>query len=147
MNTPVIHSRVLKGIIIVLGVLIVLLVVFRLGMIVGFKEASYSYEWGDNYYRDFGGPKPGTLAELGPGQQFIQPHGTTGDVITVDQADIVVKDDDGAEKIIEIASTTPIMLGRTQITISGIHTDDNVVIIGEPDASGTIAAQFIRVLR
>ncbi len=120
--------------------------VFRLGMVVGFKQAEFSYQWGDNYYHNFAGPQPGILGEFSPGHEFMEAHGTFGTVIKIDPTDIVVQDQSGKEKVIVVSSSTVMRNRQNVVTLNDLKLNDGVVIIGEPDASGTINAGLIRVL-
>ena len=146
MTKNFIHSKSFKNIVVGFIIAIAVLMVFRFGMVVGFKEASFSYQWGDNYYHNFAGPKPGILGEFSPGHEFMEVHGTFGKVIKVDPEDLVVQDQNGAEKIISVSSTTVMRNLQNIISIKDLKIDDGVVIIGEPAASGTIEAKLIRVL-
>ena len=104
------------------------------------------YQWGDNYYHNFAGPRPGILGELAPDHEFMEAHGTFGTVIKVDSADIIVSDQNGGEKLITVSTSTIMKDQQNSITLSDLKPNDSVVIIGEPDASGTISAKLIRVL-
>jgi len=49
-----VDSKNFKKVIYVLGALFILSFVFQAGMIAGFRKASFSRDWGDNYERNFG---------------------------------------------------------------------------------------------
>ena len=53
---------------------------------------------------------------------------------------------DNIEKIINISSTTKIFERRNQINLTDLKVDQNIVTIGNPDSSGQINANFIRVM-
>ena len=131
---------ILKG----LGALIVLLLVFQFGMFVGFRKARFSYGWGDNYHRNFGGPKGGFLRDFA-GKDFINGHGTTGTVVKVDGNTIIVKGIDGTERTANISDQTAIRKGTETIKITDLKIDERIVIIGIPKDDGSIFAEIIRV--
>lgn len=127
--------------------LIAILVVFKLGMDIGFKKANFSYQWGENYYRNFAGP-----AEKFPGDNmmrhddFMQAHGVFGQIIKIDQSNIVIKDRENIEKIVLVKDDTTIKNSNQTIQLSELKVDSRIVVIGEPDDDGKIAAKLIRVL-
>ncbi len=131
-----------------LGAVIVLLLVFQLGVFVGLRKAGFSYRWADNYHRNFGGPRGGFMGEfMGEfmGRDFINGHGTVGTVVKIDGHSLVVKGRDNVEKIINLTDQTVINIGRAAGTLSDIKVDSNVVVIGSPQADGSIEARIIRV--
>jgi len=133
--------RVLWGI----GIAIILLAAFKAGEFVGFRKASFSYRWGENYYRSFTGPRGGFFGELG-GRDFMMGHGTSGTIVKVATSTLVVQDRDNAEKVILITKNTVVNRFRDTIPASDLKENDNVVIIGSPNDAGQIEAKLIRVL-
>jgi hypothetical protein len=140
----------------VLGALIVLLAVFRAGEFVGYRKARFSYRWGENYHRNFAGPRGGFFGDVRrefEDRDFIGAHGTFGSIISIDssvtsgQTIFVVKGKDDVEKTILISDTTTIKSRRESLRINGLKVDDRVVIIGSPDEQGRIEAKLIRVFR
>ena len=146
MTKNFIHSETFKKIIISLIIAIAVLVVFRVGMVVGFRQASFSYQWGENYYHNFAGPRPGILGEFAPGHEFMESHGAFGTIIKIDPSDLVVRDQFGSEEIINVSSSTVMRNHQNLVTLKDLKLDDGIVVIGEPAASGTIEASLIRVL-
>ena len=145
------QSPAFKKVLIALGILIVLLFVFKTGVLVGYKKAQFSYRWGENYHRNFGGPRGGFLMDMrrsfGDKSDFINAHGTFGVVIKVDENTIVVKGKDDAEKTVVVSSTTIIESRREQLKVSNIKTDDQIVVIGSPNEQGQIEAKLIRIFQ
>lgn len=141
-------------IVIVLG-FAVLAGAFALGAIVGYRKAGFSYAWGENYHRNFGGPKDGFLRDLvgfGAGD-FIEGHGAFGQIIKIDSSassgqvpSIVVKGRDNVEKIVLIKDDTIIRHPQGTIQLSELKVDDFIVVIGEPNDAGQIEAKFIRFM-
>lgn len=140
-----------KKIATVLGVIIALLVVFKVGELVGYKKAEFSYRWGDNYYRNFAGPRSGLNRMMDfRDQNFMAGHGVFGTIIKIESATstptIVIKDQNNDEKIILIAKDAVIRSFRDTITTKDLKVNDRVVIIGSPNDAGQIEAKLIRVI-
>ena len=145
METPsFLQSKNTRVVLATVGVLIVLMAVFQLGIFVGFHKASFAFRWGDNYHRNFGGPAGGFLREF-EGRDFINGHGTAGTIASIDGQTIVIKDRDNAEKIVRIQTDTTITKGRETVDISALKTDMDVVVIGSPQDDGSIDAKLIRI--
>lgn len=137
-------SKTFHWIVAAIGVAIILLAVFQLGMFVGFKKATYSFRWADSYHRTFGGPRGGFLRDF-EGRDFISGHGSAGFIAKIDGVNLIVKGQDGAEKILTMTSSTTIMRGRDVIASDKLKVDDRIVSVGSPNADGSIEAKIIRV--
>ncbi len=141
------RSRAFTLLLAILIELIIVLVVFRAGMSVGFYKASSSLRWGENYQRVFGGPR---LGRPGPGwrgdDNFINAHGVAGQVISNDDGTIVIRSRDNIERTITTSSTTIIRQGSTDtIRPADLKANDQIVVLGESDEVGQIKAKFIRI--
>lgn len=144
MNNHFIQSKALRRIIIGLLSVIVALVIFRAGMMVGFRQAGFSSRWGQNYFQNFGGPND---FERGmPNHGLLEAHGSLGTVIKIDPTDIVVQGRDGIEKIILVSDSTMIRRDNDMLKLGDLHPNDTVIVIGSPNENGQIEAQLIRVL-
>ena len=133
-----------KGVIcIIIGTLAVL--IFSLGMQVGFMKASYSFQHGDNFYRSFG-PMSGTHQMGLVPNDVSEAHGVSGKIISVALPKIVIADRDNTEKTVVIEKETVIRLLRTTVNATDLKAGDFVVIIGQPNAAGEIAAKLIRIM-
>lgn len=133
--------------ILILGVAgaIILLFVFLVGMSVGFKKASFSYRWGENYHRNFAGPRQGFFNDF-MGKEFMDAHGLIGKIIKIEDSNLVIQDKDKVEKIVLIGKDTTIERFRDSIKVGELKVDDMIVVIGQPNQSGQVEAKFIRVL-
>jgi hypothetical protein len=141
---------ILKWIIVGLISIIVLVLVFGLGVLVGEKKAKFSYLWAENYHRMFAGPKAGFLGSLRmppfpPFDEFIEGHGTFGEIIKIEGNNLVVKGRGSVEKVIVVTEKTVIKSGREDIKFSDLKIGDMIVIIGSPNDKGQIEAKLIRV--
>lgn len=138
------QSSTTKVVLTTIAAMIGLMLVFQLGVFVGFHKAAFAFRWGDNYHRNFGGPQGGFLRDF-EGRDFINGHGTAGTIASIDGQTLVIKDRDHAEKIIHIETDTAITKGRDAATIADLQPDLNVVVIGSPQDDGSINAKMIRV--
>jgi len=141
---------ILKWIIVGLLAIVVLVLVFGLGVFVGEKKAKFSYHWAENYHRMFAGPKAGFLGNLRmppfpPFDEFIEGHGTFGEIIKIEGNNLVVKGRGNVEKVIIVTEKTVIKSGREDIKFSDLKIGDMIVIIGTPNEKGQIEAKLIRV--
>lgn len=145
MNLPdFFQSKTFKAVLFGLGAFIILLLVFQLGVYVGFRKARFSFNWGDNYHRAFGGPRGGFLRDF-EGKDFISGHGTTGSIAKIDGNNLIINGQDGAEKIIAVTENTSLKKGMADIKLSDLKVDDRVVIIGSPKDDGSIEARIVRI--
>lgn len=125
--------------------LIVFLLGFKAGLAIGFRKANFSFQWGDNYHKNFGGPKGGFLRNI-EGKDFIESNGVFGQIIKTASSTLVIKDRGEVEKIVLINDSTSIRRGHDTLQFDALKTDDNVVIIGESNEAGQIEAKLIRVM-
>lgn len=144
-------SKVFAAVLTTLGVIIVLLLVFKTGEFVAFHKARFSYDWGKNYHQNFGGPERGPqggfLKEPFNERDFIGGHGTFGLIIKIDNNTIIIKENGNTEKTILISDKTTITDRRENISLSDLKVDDQVTIIGMPNDQGQIEAKFIRIFK
>jgi len=144
-----IKSRTFVVIIIVLFGLALLVGVFTLGAAIGYRKARFSYAWGENYNRNFGGPREGFMGNFArdfSGRDLIDAHGTFGQIMRIDSSTLVIKGPDNVEKSVLIKDDTTIQRLRETIKPGDLKINDSVVIIGSPNNSGQIEAKFIRVM-
>ncbi len=139
------QSKKFKRILIGVGSLIVLLLVFQAGVFVGFRKAKFSYRWGENYHQMFGGSGNGFMRDF-EGRDFIDGHGVAGIVVKIDSNKMVIKGQDGIEKVVVVSGKTSVKKGREDVKITELKTDEQVVVVGAPNENGLIEAKMIRVL-
>ena len=58
------RSKTFKMVLLAIAALVVLLFVFKTGVFVGYRKAEYSYRWGENYHRNFAGPREGFFGDF-----------------------------------------------------------------------------------
>ncbi len=142
------NNDVLKRIIIALGIFTAIVLIFGLGIFVGGMKAKFSYRWAESYHKNFAGPREGFFGnwQLPPPSDFINSHGTFGQIIEIKENTLVIKGEDDVEKIVLIKDDTTINRFREIIKVTDLKVDDFVVVIGSPNEAGQIEAKLIRVL-
>lgn len=143
--TKFLQSKKFRVALYVIAALVIALVVFGAGMAVGFKKANFSYRWGENYHRNFGGPRGGFLRDF-DGRDLINTNGVSGQIIKIAGPTLVIKGRDNVERIVLVNATTVIRRFRDTISSVDLNVNDIVVVIGEPNDAGQIDAKFIRVM-
>jgi len=139
------QSKIFQGVISGLAALVIILFIFKAGMIVGIKKADFSCRWSDNYHQNFGGPKGGFLGGFDD-QDFIEANGTVGQIIKIDGSTLVVKGRENVEKVILTNDATVVKRLAETIKPSDLKVDEMIVVIGEPNDAGQTEAKFIRVM-
>ncbi len=132
---------------VILGV-IVFFLIFSIGMFIGFKKAGFSYRWGENYHRNFAGPRGGFLGDFGDfrGRDFMGAHGVFGQIIKIDGSLLIIRGSDNVEKIVLIKDDTIIRRFQEAVKLTDLKVDEYLVVIGEPNDIGQIEAKFIRLM-
>jgi len=124
---------------------------FSIGVAVGYRKASFSYAWGENYHLNFGGPREGLFNNFSrdiAGRDFIGAHGIFGQIMNIDinSQTLAIKGRDNVEKIVLVKNETEIRRFQDIVQLNDLKSDELVTIIGEPNNQGQIEAKFIRVL-
>ncbi|MFA6354441.1 MAG: hypothetical protein WCX12_02035 [Candidatus Paceibacterota bacterium] len=139
------QSKIFLRFMIGLAVLVVLLVVFQAGEMMGFKRASFSYQWGENYFRGVAGPRGGFPDDFRNGG-YLRGNGIFGSIISVASSTLIIQDQNNIEKNILVSKETVIRRFRDSITASDLKPNEKVTVIGSPNSSGQIEAKLIRVV-
>ncbi|HLP86529.1 MAG TPA: hypothetical protein VK153_01475 [Candidatus Paceibacterota bacterium] len=146
----VVESKTFHTVMYTIGVLAIAVVIFRAGMAAGFRKASFSRDWGNNYSMNFASPQHGPQmmgVKIGNFRDLPNAHGAIGKIINIKLPTIVVLDEkDQTEKIILIKDDTEIRNMRDSIKSEQLKIDDHIIIIGDPNSSGQIEAKFIRFI-
>lgn len=152
----------------VAGMFLIILASFAVGVAVGIHKAKFSYAFGQNYERNFVGPndeagRPGMPGPGGPGMignlqrgmnnlkqefsgsGFRNAHGTAGTIISINGNDVVVRDRENKENNVAVNDQTMIKNRQSDLKISDLKVNDQVVVIGQPGDNGVINASLIRV--
>jgi len=144
------QSKLLKGIILGGALFLLIMLIFCIGVFVGGQRAEFSFEWADQYHRNFGGPASGFMGQM-VNPDYIGANGVFGQIIKIDssvagQSTITIKGADNIERVVSVDDDTTIRLQRSNINLSDLKNGENVVIIGEPTNNGQIEAELIRIM-
>ena len=126
-----------------IGSMIILILVFSLGVSVGFHKASFGRAWGDNYERNFG------MMPNRPGfgkDNFPNGHGAIGKIIKIEIPTIIVQDKNNTEKVILLKDDTKIEKMAKDIKVNELAIDNFIIVIGSPNDKGQIEAKLLRVM-
>jgi hypothetical protein len=141
------QSKVFKGAVLGIAAVLIFLVGFRVGLTVGARKADFSYHWGENYHRNFGGPRGGFMMMKDFGDRdFIEANGAFGQIIKIDGPTLVIKGRNDVEKIILLKEGAVIKRFMETIKPMDLKLDDHIVVIGEPNDAGQIEAKLIRII-
>lgn len=141
----ILASRNVKIAAVVFVALAVLAGIFAAGIFVGYGKARFSYRWGEEYHRNFAGPREGFMAPA-MSNDFIEGHGAIGSILEISDGQIVIQGRDGVERILNIDEKTAIRGGNSDLQISDLKAGNVVVGIGAPNDQGQIEVNFLRVM-
>ncbi len=130
---------------------------FSIGAFVGYRKARFAFAWGENYQRNFAGPRGGFAGDFMrdvTGKDLIEGHGVAGEIVKVDasasssQTILLVRGRNNVERSILVNDQTTLRrLGDTMhadAQQTPLSPGDFIVVLGEPNDSGQIVAKFIR---
>ncbi|HRY82380.1 MAG TPA: hypothetical protein P5232_01580 [Candidatus Moranbacteria bacterium] len=149
----IIQSKKFKTAAIIAGVILCALLIFALGISVGMHKGRFSCNFGKNYERNFMGQRegmkrqgfmPGPPMELG-NKGFRNAHGIAGQIISISDNKIVLKNRDNQENTIAVSDKTLIKSQQSDLKISDLKSGDEIVVMGKPDESGVVNADLIRI--
>lgn len=151
------QSKLFRGVLYGCGALVIVLVIFQAGMVIGFKKASFSFRGGEEYYRAFGGRDGrshgderrgfmGMMPNGFMGGALMNSYGASGRVIKVQLPVLVLEDQEGVEKAVRITDQTQVRQFRDSLKPEDIKVNDFVVAFGDPNDSAEIVAQLIRIM-
>ncbi|MDO8461091.1 MAG: hypothetical protein Q7S38_01470 [bacterium] len=122
------------GIILGVGIALMLILVFFVGIYIGSKKANLFPFWERRF--SYSGFVPHRFG-----------HGTSGTIDSIGKNTLVVKDRSGALKTILIDDHTLLRRDRSQIKFSDLKKGDLAIVIGEPkEDEGAIEATVVRVV-
>ncbi|HAS80533.1 MAG: hypothetical protein UR25_C0001G0139 [Candidatus Nomurabacteria bacterium GW2011_GWE1_32_28] len=139
----VFDSKVSVGFIYGIAAAIIMILIFSIGVSVGFHKASFGQAWGENYERNFGMMPGGMMFNE---DNFPNAHGAIGKIIKIELPTIIVQDKDNIEKVVLIKDDTQIQEKREDMSVNNLKIDDFIVVIGNPNEQGQIEAKLIRIM-
>ncbi len=144
----------------IVGVFLIAFISFAGGVVVGLHKAKFSYQWGQNYERNFMGFGPGNVPMMGnndnrggmmdiprdiEGRGFRNAHGLAGAIVSISNDSLIVKDRDNKENTVTVSDKTIIKNRASDLKITDLKANDHIVVMGTPNDQGVIAADLIRV--
>jgi hypothetical protein len=139
-------SKIVRNIIIGIGIVIIILGVLQVGMSVGEHRARFAGEFGNNFERNFMEPRGGMMRGLGFDEMMPGGHGAVGEIVSINLPQIIVSGPDNLEKTILVGTSTVVRRFQENIQSSELKTNDFVVVIGNPNDSGQVEAKLIRIM-
>ncbi len=143
------QNKKIRAILIILGACIILLLVFGLGIAVGYRKAIFASNWSKNYFHNFyGAPRIGMMGMHDIDDAVQAPfslHGAAGQVIDVATATLSVQSSFGNEQSIVVMPGTVIRTFDGGTSLDDVDTGEWVTVIGAPNQAGQIEARLIRV--
>jgi hypothetical protein len=141
------NHQTIKKIILICLFFIFTFLIFSLGILVGETKARFYYSWLGNYNNNFRGPKMGfeNFKNFPPRFNLMHGYGLFGEVIEIGYNDLVLKDENGIEKIIILRDNTLIKRNFSSIKKDDLKNGDKIMVIGSPNDQGQVEAKFIRV--
>ncbi len=137
-------SKAFGQVIAIVGILAAILVIFQVGVWVGFRKAAFSFRGGDNFYRQFGG-RGGHFAPGLPHGDFPDANGSVGRILKIDLPTFMMMGPDNLEKTVYVRGDTIIRRFRDTLRPEDLRVDEEAVVIGEPNDRGQIEAKLIRL--
>ncbi|MHB1316748.1 MAG: DUF5666 domain-containing protein [Minisyncoccota bacterium] len=141
-----IQSKSFRGILIGLGISIVTLTIFQVGVSVGYRKAIFSHRLGDNFEKNFKDPRGG-FGFKGDPREMDMPggHGAAGKIVSISLPVIIVAGPDNLEKTVVVNDDTEIREFRNNITKDKLQVGSYIIVLGTPDDKGQIDAKLIRL--
>lgn len=140
----VFESKTFRGILYGIGLTLGILVVFQLGVMVGYQKASFSYRFGQKYYNAFyGTPRPMMGMER---REFDPSHGSAGKIVKISLPTLVIASPEGEEKVVRLNQETALRKFKETIGQNDLREGDFIVVLGSPNQDSEIEAKLIRIM-
>lgn len=140
-------SKMFQGFVVGVLIFTVLLLVFQAGVFIGYRKASFSYRFGERYYKN----APGMQMHMRSFDEpihggFLNANGAVGKIASINLPTFVVIGPDSKEKIVLIKEDTKIRSFEEDINASELKVDDYVAVIGSPNDNAEVEAKLIRIM-
>ncbi len=138
-------SKIFSGVLYGIGGVLVVLLIFQTGVSIGYKKASFSFHFGENYYKNFGGVQ--RFPDIGMRQSGMpDAHGAVGKILNLNLPTFMMEGPDKIEKVVFVDDNTEIRRFRDKISAEELVVNDFVVVVGAPNSDAQIHARLIRVM-
>ena len=144
--STIIQSKTTRRIFTGIVCVVVALLIFQLGMWVGYRKGTFTCQFTGPYERMFGMRERDESFIPGMFQQEIGGHGSAGKVVSIQTSTIIIADANNVETTIQVTDDTLIRKFRDTISLKDITVGDTVVVLGVPNSQGQIDAKLIRVM-
>lgn len=152
----IVESKYFKGAAIVCGIVLVALISFAAGVKVGVHKALFSARFGENYERNFMGGEGRDGRNMPPMKKMMDKvtdkgmrnaHGVAGEILSVNDNTLIVKDRDNQESTIRMSEATIVNRGKDTVDMNTLTVGERIVVVGKPQEDGVIAAHLIRIFQ
>jgi len=140
------QSNSISKIILILSVLLIILVVFQAGFLVGYNKGVFSNNWSKNYMMRGPDDTRSFFAPFMHDDDDVNPHSAAGEIVSINLPTIVIKGPGRAEEIVIIGNDTTIRNFRQSASTSDLVVGKSVVVIGQPNDKGQINASLVRII-
>lgn len=134
-----------QKIILILAIIIVILGIFQLGFQFGYRHGSFSRQWDERTFNQFGQGRTSFSPYMMMGG-MPNPHGAFGQIISNQLPKLIVQDGDRDESIIILDKNTAIRKQRSIGSTSDLTVGAEIVTFGDPNDNGEIKARLIRIM-
>lgn len=138
-------QKVLKEIVIGIAAIVAVLIILFVGINIGEHRARFVGQYGENYQRNFLGPRGGMMGGFF-NQRAPVSNGAVGEIVSVNLPQLVVSGPDNLEKTILVGTSTVIRQFQQNLNESQLKTGDFITVLGDPNDQGQIVAKLIRVM-
>ncbi|MFH1170361.1 MAG: hypothetical protein V1704_02280 [Candidatus Vogelbacteria bacterium] len=140
------QSKKFRGIVTGFSIAVIVLLIFQIGVMFGYRKAHFSARLGDNYFRAFDSRPSGFPFGM-MGSDLPGGHGAVGKIVSITLPTFILASSDNVEKIILVKNDTIIRHFRETLATSNLALNDSVVVLGTPNDQGEIEAQLIRIIK
>lgn len=140
------QSHTISKIIAVLAGLLLILLIFQAGVLVGYRRGQFASNWTAAYGPGMMGEPRSIFAPFMHDGDDVNPHSSIGEVVSVKLPSIMIKGANSAEQIVTVSPTTTIRYMHTNASTSDLVPGSQVLVIGEPEDNGSIDAVLIRIM-
>jgi len=139
-------SKIVRDIIIIIGIIIAVLCILFVGMNIGEHRARFAGQFGNNFERNFMGSRGSMIGDVNFGRMIPGGHGAVGEILSINLPQMIITGSDNLEKTILVGTSTVVRQFQENIQSTQLKTGDFVVIIGNPNDNGQIEAKLIRIM-
>ena len=148
--TKFFQSKLFAGIIVGVCIMLVVICVFEAGVVVGYHEASFSSNWGQNYGANFGDSNTSNQMGL-PDAHAPSPDGILGKIVSISDPSsspttIVISNTQKPEEKVLLDDDTVIRTHEDTVDATSLSVGMYVVVLGIPNDQGEIDAKLIRIV-